>query len=324
MRAVGVHRFGGPEQLTVMDLPVPEPGQGEVRVRVHAAAVNPTDTTFIAGRRAEALKARGINPPYIPGMDISGDVDAVGPCTERFRRGDAVMGITLPVSSRGGGYAEYVLVPESSLVKVPSAIDYPLASTIPMNGLTALAVLEELDLRPEQSLAITGAAGTLGGYTVQLAATRGLRVLADAKESDAQTVRDLGAAVVVARGRHLAQRFLEHEPGGVDAVLDAALLRNEILPALRPGGRLAVVRDWDEAPTKGIEVRQIRVPEYAHRTDLLEQLRVYTMAGQLSPRVADVYPAERAADTHRRLAAGGVRGRLVLRLTSEHRTGAHP
>ena len=141
MRAVTFSRFGGPEVLEVSELPAPEPGPGEVRIRVAAATVNPTDITFRAGRQTAAqLKELGALPPYIPGMELAGVVDAVGEGTA-WHPGDRVMAIVNPRRPGGGAQAELVVVPAASVARVPEGASLEAAATLPMNGLTVRLAL---------------------------------------------------------------------------------------------------------------------------------------------------------------------------------------
>jgi NADPH:quinone reductase len=307
MRVVGVTEFGGPEALRVVDLPEPHAGPGQVRIRVHAATVNPTDTLLRSG--AHGVPDHG--PPYVPGMDVAGVVDEVGDGTV-WSVGDEVMAIVVPRGPLGGGYAEQLVVPADSVARQPAGAGHVAASTLPMNGLTARLALDLLGLRPGATLAVTGAAGALGGYVVQLARHEGLRVVADAAPADEPLVRELGADVVVARGEGLADRVRERVPDGVDAVVDAALIGRPILAAVRDGGGLAVVRGYREGTERGIAVHPVMVVDYAHERSKLDGLRRLTEDGVLTLRVAGTFPAERAAEAHRALEAGGVRGRLVI------------
>lgn len=181
-----------------------------------------------------------------------------------------------------------------------------------MNGLTALRALDLLGLPPGGSLAVSGAAGALGGYVLQIAAHRGLRVVAIAAESDREILAGLAPHEFVPRGDHVAERVRDVVPGGVDGAVDAALLHELLAPAVRDGGGFAVVRGWDGDVGRAVRVHQVLVPEYAHRTDKLNELANLVESGVLTTRVADVFPAEQAAEAHRRMSAGGVRGRLVL------------
>lgn len=313
MRAVGVTEFGGPDALHLVDLPEPHAGPGEVRIRVHAAAVNPTDTGLRAGLYRERLGDRP--PPYVPGMDAAGLVDEVGPGS-RFATGDRVMAITLPTTPRGGAYADAVVVPEASAVPMPAGADFAAAATLPMNGLTAWLALDQLDLAAGSVLAVTGAAGAFGGYVVQLAKARDLQVVADASEADEPLVRQLGADHVVRRGEDVADRIRELFPGGVDGLADGSVQEAQVAPAVRDGGGMAVVRGWGGDPGRSITVHPVRVATAAERTDALDELRRLAEAGALTLRVARVLAPDEAPEAHRLLEAGGVRGRLVLDFSS--------
>jgi NADPH:quinone reductase-like Zn-dependent oxidoreductase len=317
MRAIGLYEFGGPDVLRVVDLPEPHAGPGEVRVRVHAAAVNPADTLVRAGVHEQALAK--LPPPYVPGMDIAGVIDEIGPGTEtELSPGEPVMAMVMPLGPAGGGYAEYVVLPAGWVVPAPAGIDHAAAATLPMNGLTAQLTLDRLELAPGSVLAVTGAAGTLGGYLVELGRHAGLTVVADAAPADEALVRQSGAAEVVARGPDVAERIRARHPDGVHAVADAALAGPRLLDAVRDGGSYVRFRTGGEPGGHDLDgdgrimVRTTFVPDYAGRTDKLHQIRRLAESGVLIPRVATTLPAAEAAEAHRRLEAGGVRGRLVL------------
>jgi NADPH2:quinone reductase len=308
MRAVGVTTFGGPEVLELVELPEPHPGPGEVRIRVAAATVNPTDTGLRSGVYGSRLQSPS---PHVPGMDAAGVIDEVGADTD-WVVGDEVMAIVLPVGPHGGAYAEQIIVPADGVARIPAATDFVAASTLPMNGLTARRSLDQLGLQPGQTIAVTGAAGSYGGYMVQLAKADGLWVIADASEADEALVTALGADVVVRRGDDVADRIRAVVPGGVDGLADGAVLDAKVLPAIRDGGGLAVVRGWNGPSERGITIHLTMVREYAHNGEALDRLRQQVEKGEITLRVAATFPAAEAAAAHRRLEAGGTRGRLVL------------
>ncbi|MEU7826406.1 NADP-dependent oxidoreductase [Catellatospora sp. NPDC049133] len=317
MRAVGLTEYGGPEVLRVVDIPRPQAGPGQVRVRVRAAAVNPADTLLRAGYIANLM--RELTPPYIPGQDIAGTVDQIGPGADaRLRIGDRVMAMVIPIRPDGGGYAEHVVLDADWVTPAPAGTSHAEAATLPLNGLTALLTLDELGLPAGASLAVTGAAGALGGYLVQLAKHRGLRVLADALPADVPLVSKLGADEVVARGDGVAARLAQAAGGPVDAVADAAVIGDALFEAVRDGGAFAQFRGSGEpggglhTPQRPITVHPVFVPDYGGRADKLDELRLLAEAGVLTPRVAQVLPPEQAPLAHRLLEVGGVRGRLVL------------
>jgi NADPH:quinone reductase-like Zn-dependent oxidoreductase len=312
MRAVGVTEFGPPDALHLVDLPDPEPGPGEVRIRVHAAAVNPTDTVLRNGGRAERLK--DVPPPHVPGMDAAGVLDAIGDGTAtELRIGARVVAIVLPLGARGA-YAERVVVPAESVVRAPEGASDAEAATLPMNALTARLALAQLSLEPGQTLAVTGAAGAVGGYAVQLGRADGLHVVADAAPDDEQLVRALGAHAVVRRGDDFAARVRTELPEGVDGLVDGALLDRLAVGAVRDGGGMATLRGYEGAGAgeRGITFFPVYVRNAAREREMLDRLRAQAEAGVLTLRVARTMPAEQAAEAHRLLEAGGVRGRLVL------------
>ena len=306
MRAIGVTEFGG--TLQPLDLPEPHAGPREVRIRVHAAAVNPTDTGVVSGRYADRHTAPG---PYIPGADAAGVVDEVGEGS-RWSVGDRVAAVVVPYRPAGGAYAEQVVVPDTSVLRLPDDVDFPAGSTFLMNALTARLLLDKLGLTAGQTLAVTGAAGAFGGYTVQMAKADGLRVVADAAEKDEELVRSLGADVAVRRGDDVAARIREAVPEGVDGLVDGAVQGELTTAAVKDGGVIGSVRGWSGELERGITAKAVLVYQHVDRDDLVKGLEEQLADGVYTLRVAQLLPAEQAEQAHRKLAAGGVRGRLVL------------
>jgi NADPH:quinone reductase len=307
MRAVGVTEFGGPDALHVVELPDTEAGPGEVRIRVHAAAVNPTDTGLRSGRRPTDLP-----PPYVPGMDVAGVLEQIGPgVTTDLQTGDHVMAIVVPRGSHGG-YSERIVLPAESVTSVPAGASDAAAATLPMNGLTTRQALDLLALKPGQTLAVSGAAGAVGGYAIQLGKADGLRVIADAAEKDQALVTELGADVVVPRSPDFAKRVREVVPDGADGAIDAALLDEGIAMAVRDGGRIATLRGFTGSTDRGVTWHPVVVRNYAREHDKLDRLRQQVEDGQVTLRVAQILPAGQAAEAHRILEGGGTRGRLIL------------
>jgi NADPH2:quinone reductase len=296
--------------MAVVELPEVHAGCGQVRVRVRAATVNPTDVLARDGTRAEQQKADP--PPYVPGMEAAGIVDEVGSgVPDRLKVGDAVIAIVLPKGSHGA-YREQIVLDARSVVKAPSGKPHSEACTLPMNGLTARLSLDLLKLSPGQVIAVTGAAGAYGGYVIQLAKADGLTVIADASEKDEKLVASLGADIVVKRGDDVASRIRSHFPQGVDGLADGAVLNEPVISAVRDGGGFTSVRGFQGIPQRDIHFTTTFVRSYAQELEKLDRLRQEVEAGRLTLRVADVYPPEMAADVHRRLEAGGTRGRLVI------------
>ena len=181
-----------------------------------------------------------------------------------------------------------------------------------MNGLTARLSLDLLGLSSGQSLAVTGAAGAYGGYVIQLAKAEGLTVIADASEADHELVAALGADIVVRRGDDVAARIREHFPDGVDGLADGAVQNERVIAAVRDGGAFTAVRGYAGDPQRGINFTATWVRTYDGEFEKLDRLRQLVEAGTVTLRVAETYPPERAGEAHRRLEAGGTRGRLVI------------
>ena len=310
MRGVGIIEFGGPEALQLVDLPEEHAGAGQVRVRVHAATVNPTDTYLRNGSRAAMLK--DVPPPHVPGMDAAGVIDEVGPGTSTdLKVGDAVFAMVVPNGSHGA-YRESIVLSADAVTRAPAGVGHVEASSLPMYGLTARQSLDQLALKPGQTVAVTGAAGAYGGYVVQLAKADGLRVIADAAPADEALVKGLGADIVVPRGADVAEQIRKVCPEGVDGLADGSFQSEQAVGAVRDGGAFASVRGWAGTGERGITFHRTSVRDYDHRADLLAGLREHVESGAVTLRVAATYPPEQAAEAHRRIEAHGVRGRLVI------------
>jgi NADPH2:quinone reductase len=305
MRAVVVRRFGGPEVLEFAEVPVPEPGPGQVRIRVAAAAVNPVDLATRSG----VLSAAGVVPARAVlglGWDVAGSIDDAG--DTGFRVGDAVIGLRDRIATPLGAYAERIVLDASAVAPAPVGVSPVEAATLPLNALTAAQALDLVETTG--TVLVTGAAGAVGGYAVALAHARKLRVVAVAAEADEAQVRAFGADEFVPRGPSLGDRVRAVVPGGVDAALDTALLGLDALDAVRGGGEfVAFAAGAAPIPLRGIRVRTVWIRADGERLGELARL---AENGTLPLRVAGTLPLTEAAAAHERLAAGGLRGRLVL------------
>jgi NADPH:quinone reductase-like Zn-dependent oxidoreductase len=246
-------------------------------------------------------------------MDAAGVVESVGPGVDRLAAGDEVMAAVSPRRPEGGAQAQLLVVPAASVVTIPDGAGLEQAATLPMNGLTAMLGLEELALSAGDTMAVSGGAGLLGSYVIGLARERGLRVIADAKAEDEELVRGLGADIVIPRSDDFARAVRTVVPEGVAAVYDTVLLNRAACGAVRDGGGLAVVRGWDGGePERSITIVTVMVAKVLQRTDWLEHLRALASDRRLALRVAGTYAPERAAEAHRAMEAGGLRGRALI------------
>jgi NADPH:quinone reductase len=300
MRAVTFTRFGGPEVLAVTEVPTPEPAAGQVRIRVEAAAVNPVDV---------AARSGVFGAPVPLGWDVAGVVDALGPGGTAFSVGQRVIGLANVLAGDPGTHAEYVVLDAAALAPAPSGVPAVEAATVPLNALTAAQAVDLLGLRAGQSVAVTGAAGAVGGYAIALAARAGLRVYGLAGARDEEFVRAAGA-VFVARADDPAAAIRAVAPDGVDGVLDAVPVGASALGAVRDGGRfVGVLQPLLPAGERGIEPVAVGVRADGAR---LAELAALVERGELATRVAETLPLDRAGEAHERLAKGGLRGRVVL------------
>jgi NADPH2:quinone reductase len=304
MRAMVVRRFGGPEVLEPVEVPEPVPGPGQVRIRVAAAGVNPVDLATRAG----ILTGAGVIPPREVlglGWDVAGTVETAG---GGFAVGDAVIGLRDRIATPLGAYSEQIVLDASAVAPAPAGVPVFEAATLPLNALTAAQALDLVETTG--TVLVTGAAGAVGGYAVALGRLRGLRVVAVASADDEVSVRGFGADEFVPRGPSLGDRVRALVPGGVDAALDPALLGLEALDAVRGGGEfVAFAAGAAPIPLRGVTVSSVWIRADGER---LAELSRLAEKGVLPLRVAGVLPLSEAAAAHERLAAGGLRGRLVL------------
>jgi NADPH:quinone reductase-like Zn-dependent oxidoreductase len=294
MRAAVVSSFGGPEAVEIVEVALPEPGARQVRIKVAAAGVNPVDAGVRAGVFGGAGKRLGL------GWDVAGVVEAVG-VASGWNVGDEVVALAYGTAKTLGTHADLVVVDAGAVAAAPRSVDVVHAASLPLNALTAAQALDRLGLEPGQNLLITGAAGAVGGYAVQLAARLGVSVTALAREGDEELVRSLGADRFVSDGV---------APRSVDAVLDAAVLGADALEWVRDGGAfMGVIPGAHPASVRGVRTGAVEVAADGAR---LAELVALVDAGALTTRVAETYALDEAVKAHARLAEGGLRGRLVL------------
>ncbi|MEU1247165.1 NADP-dependent oxidoreductase [Micromonospora arida] len=298
MRAVSYAEFGGPEVLHVAEVPVPEPGPGQVRARVAASVVHPVDLMVRSGRFPAPLPT-GL--PYTPGWDVAGSVDAVGPSVDEFTIGDEVIGFSPWLQTTVGAHAEYVVLDAAWLTSAPAGVPATEAATLPTNGLAAAQALDLLALPAGSTVLVTGAAGQVGGFVLALARAAGLHATGLAGADDREFVESLGAAFL---------SRTDDPTGTFDGVIDLAVIGSSLLDLVRDGGGyVAASPPLRPEPVRGIRTSALEV--LPDGTRLSELVKLVT-SGDIPLRVADVYPFADAATAHERLAQGGVRGGVVI------------
>jgi NADPH:quinone reductase-like Zn-dependent oxidoreductase len=308
MRAAPFDRGGGPEVLSIHRLPVPKPRAGQVLIAVHDAGIG----VWEAAQREHPGKQAHF--PLVRGSDAAGVIAAVGPEVQGFKVGDAVYGLV------NGSYAEYATAQAGKISHIPKGMDFVHASALAVSGLSALEGIDDvLELRPHETLIIHGASGAVGTLAIQLAKLRGVRVLATASTDDGLALlRRLGAdAVVNGRTGDIAAAARRFAPHGVDAVLGLAGgdALERCIDALRQDGRgrVAYLYGMEPLPHPRFNIRMtlyslIASPQEFARLDKAVE------AAKLEVPIGAEYPLADAAEAHRRLAAGHLLGKIVLRV----------
>ncbi|MBV9842749.1 MAG: zinc-binding dehydrogenase [Sphingomonadaceae bacterium] len=311
MAAAAFRRYGPPEQLERLSLPRPTPGPRQVLIEVAYATINPADLLFREGALAAVISG---DPPYVAGLELAGRAVATG-TGSRWRPGEPLAAITSFIPGGHGAHCRYVVVDDDSAAVVPAEVPLDRAAVIPMSGLTAQLAIDRIGALAGKSIAISGAAGAVGGFATELAVLAGAEVIAIVDPAYEERVRRLGATHVVARGADSAGEVRRIKPDGADALIDAAVVGTALLPAVKDGGRVMLVRDNVVSSERGIAVEHVSVGDYRHERSKLERLLWLAATGRLTPVVARLLPPERAAEGHRALAGGGLGGRIVLDFT---------
>jgi NADPH:quinone reductase-like Zn-dependent oxidoreductase len=308
MKAVRIHEFGGPETLRVEDLPRPEPGAGELLVRVMAASVNPVDYKI---RNGGYLPADQL--PITLGRDVAGVVDAIGAGVADFAVGDMVYGM---LDRAKGGYSEYVTDKVGNFARKPARLDAVQAAAVPLAGLTAWqGLFDHGQLTEGQSVLIHGGAGGVGHLAVQFAAARGATVIATCSAQDMAFVKSLGATTVI---DYHAERFEDHVRN-VDLVYDlvAGSTQDRSWAVVKDGGAIvSTLKEPDQDKAKARNIRALHYMAQPNGGELAEIARLID-AGQVTPRVDRVFPLDAAAEAERTLETAHVSGKIVLEVTPQ-------
>ncbi len=330
MRAIQLHEHGGPEVLRHDEVPVPEPGPGEVLVRVHAVGINPPDWYLRDGLSNIPPETRPkFELPVIPGTDVSGAVEAVAADVEDFSVGDEVFGLLRFPSFDGRAYAEYVAAPASDLARKPVGIDHVHAAGAPMSLLTAWQFLIEVGhdhpspfqaarhrpvaLDAGTTVLVNGAAGGVGHFALQLAKWKGAQVIAVASGAHESFLRDLGADEFI----DYTKSRPEELASGVDLVLDAVGGRDSsrLLCTLKRGGALFPVffGEYDEEETTKLGVTVSGTQVRSNGAQLAEVGRLLD-AGTVRVAIDSTYPLADAQAAHERASRGHIQGKIVLKV----------
>ncbi|RZU51643.1 NADPH:quinone reductase-like Zn-dependent oxidoreductase [Krasilnikovia cinnamomea] len=304
MKAAALTSFGGPEVLELMDVAEPRAGEGQVRIRVRAAGVQHFDTGI---RQGWAPPSVDLSFPVIPGNEFAGIVDEVGDGVAGVEVGAEVLGY-----STLGSYAEHLVVPPDQFVPKPKSMPWEIAGGFTGAGQGAHMALQAMQVRPGDTVLISGAAGAFGTFSVQLALAWGAkRVIGTASEANHDYLRGLGA-VPVTYGEGLVERVRAVAPDGVDAALDAAGPE-----ALYASAELVEDRNRIRTMVSDEAAEELGIPALgpARSRDRLVELTGLYEQGKLDGlHLRATYPLERAGDAHRLIETGHGRGKIVLTL----------
>ena len=311
MKAFALYGFG--EQGSVRDLPVPDPVEGQLRLRVVAAGTNPFDVAVVQGHVKDHMEHRF---PLVPGMDASGTVDALGDGVQGYAVGDEVFGAVGKMYLGEGTLAELTTVSAGSVTHKLPSVDHTVAAAIPTAGVTALNMADALALSEGQTVVVVGATGGVGSYFVQLAARRGARVVAVCRGENADYARRLGAADVVDYSAgDVVDAVRTHYPDGIDAVADMhgdAEQLAQLTEQVPSGGRVASVvgaLDIEALGARGVAATNI---QGRVTTESLEILFGMLEAGEIVAPEIRTYPLADAGEAFAAVATGHVRGKIVV------------
>ncbi|MFE3410137.1 NADP-dependent oxidoreductase [Streptomyces mirabilis] len=294
--------YGSTDVLSVVDVPPPTPGPGQVRLAVRAAGVNPIDWKILRGYMSQVMP---LDLPAGLGSDVAGVVDQVGEGATAFEVGDEVLGASITPS-----YAQSALADPAVLVAKPASVPWEVAGSLAGPGITAWEVLNKLKIAKGETLLVHAAAGGVGTFAVQLAVARGARVIGTASESNHEQLRSLGAEPVT-YGEGLVDRVRAIAPQGVDAVLDASG-RGEIPDSIELAGgpaRVLTLVAFDAADT-GIQVHMSAPGESGAQA--LRDILSLMEKGRLRVPIWRTFPLAEAADALQVSQAGHLGGKIVL------------
>lgn len=311
MKAIQIHKFGGPEVLQLNDVPRPEPGPRQVLVRIHAAGVNPVDWKIREGQLGR------LPLPIIMGNDFSGEIEALGPDVTEFRVGEPVFG---SVAEMSGSYAEYALAEVSQIIEKKQGLEHIEAAAIPVASMTAWqALFDEAKLRLGQKVLIHAAAGGVGSFAVQFAKWKGAYVIGTASGQNADLVRSFGAHEFI---DYTTTRF-EDVVRDADIVLDTigGETQQRSFKVLKRGGILiSIVEPPSEKDAAAQGIRAVFMREDAARADELTRIAQLITSGQIKVNVETILPLREARKAQELSQSKHAHGKIVLAVDAEAAT----
>jgi NADPH:quinone reductase-like Zn-dependent oxidoreductase len=309
MKAIQFHEYGGPEVLRYEEVETPVPGNGQVRIRVAATSFNGVDGNIRAGNMQGPMP---LTLPHIPGLDVSGAVEALGKDVENFSVGDKVIGF-LPFTDQGAS-AEYVVASAENLAAAPTSIELADAAALPLVGLTAWqALFEHAELKAGQRILINGAGGAVGGYAVQLAKAEGAYVIATGSPRSSEQLKEAGADEII---DHTSTDVTTAVTEPVDVLLNLAPIDPEMFTKLARlvlvGGVVVNTTVWMPAPAD--KERKVRGIDMYVRNDAkqLSELVARVDSGDLKVAVGERVALADLQSVHSRASTGDLAGKVIV------------
>jgi NADPH:quinone reductase-like Zn-dependent oxidoreductase len=311
MKAIRIHNYGGPEVLKYEDAPRPEPGEGEVLIRVYAASVNPIDWKVREGHTKDFWPHKF---PLILGWDLSGVVEELGRGVSRFKIGDEVYSV--PDPTRNGAYADYIVVRESELALKPNSLHHIRAAAVPLAALTAWqSLFDTAQLQPGQRVLIHAGSGGVGHFAVQLAKWKGAYVFATASTKNQDLLPEVGVDKAI---DYTQQRF-EDVARKIDIVLDpiGGDTQERSWQVLKKGGiLLSLVEPPSADKAKALGIQAAFVASHPNGAELAKIAELID-SGDLKPIVNRILPLSEARRAHELSQTGHTHGKIVLRVKEE-------
>ncbi|MCG9584499.1 NADP-dependent oxidoreductase [Vibrio tubiashii] len=309
-KQIAISQFGDPDVLVTQTSPIPQPQAGEVLVKVHFSGVNPIDVKTRAGLGWAASENKD-NLPWVPGYDISGQVASLGENSERFSVGDNVAGfVGFPLT--GGGYSQYICVPESALSLVPDSVTLEAAAALPLAGQTAVQALDKAGVHEGDRVLILAGAGGVGHIAIQVAVAAKSEVFTTCSEANLDYMATLGAHAVNYQFAPVSERVEEADVlidlVGGDAALDA-------LKCLKDGAKVVTVPTLtaelicEKAKLLGFEATGMLVDPNPEQLDALLYM---VSVGLVKTEIQQVYPMTEVVEAHRQIETGHTRGKVLL------------
>lgn len=301
MRAVQFAAYGNPDVLDMVELPLPEPRPGEIRIKVKAIGVNPADFKWRSGMFAELVP---LQLPHVLGYDIAGTVDALGDDISDFAVGDRVFAMLDNIGK--GGYAEFAVCMGTHVARMPAGLSFEAAAALPTPALTGFQIIEE-QLQPEsgQTVLITGATGAAGRFAIYAARRSGARVVAAVRASQQDEARKLGANETFVLGGQAWKGQFDHIADTVGGAAVAALCHQ-----LNPGGHIRTISTTPIDPT-GLPAEPVFFPVRPDQKKL-EEIGKLVAASEIKMPIALRLPLSQAVEAHRLAEKGGLGGKLIL------------